>query len=265
MSLEEIQQEELKILNEIDSLCEKIGITYFGVFGTLIGAIRHRGFIPWDDDLDICMERSDYEKFLKYFKNQYDGNLILHHVSTVKNYPYYIARICETSHKLVYDNSDYTSGIFVDIYPFDGMGNDQDQEFWKSKRNAINLLKKKLIMSSGKTIIYGRNVFNKIGNVSMNIICHIKGEKYYFNKIDKLSQKFRWQESKYVGLPAWSNYYFVYNRTDFERTIRVPFGNSSIAIPENYDTILRDTYGDYMKLPPESERVPHHGYVAYKP
>ena len=95
LTLKEVQQAAFEILVELDLTCHKLGLVYTLTYGTLIGAVRHKGFIPWDDDIDILMPREDYEKLKRYFKTDYKGNLLWCDRASVKNYPYYISRISD--------------------------------------------------------------------------------------------------------------------------------------------------------------------------
>ena len=121
LTLEEIHAAELYTLKEVDKLCRELKIKYWVAFGTLIGAVREHGFIPWDDDLDIVMKRDDYEIFLNYFFTHKHDTLELNHPLNNKDYTYYIARVSEKNNRLVFEDTKYTSGVFIDIYPMDGL------------------------------------------------------------------------------------------------------------------------------------------------
>ena len=129
LTLREIQLGELGVLKKLKEICEDQGLRYFLFFGTLLGAIRHKGFIPWDDDVDVGMPREDYEKLLGYFRENSDALLPfrLMHFSTNENYIYPIARICDTRYQVDYsETKEYGLGLFIDIYPFDGWGDTEE-------------------------------------------------------------------------------------------------------------------------------------------
>lgn len=260
--LHEIQKAELNIFKEIDCICKELKINYWGAYGTLIGAIRHSGFIPWDDDLDLAMKRADYNLLLSYFQNNYKGPLNLHTIHTNKDYPYYIARICDDKYCFIFDDYKYHSGAFVDIYPIDGLGNTKD--YWISKKNKILSLRKGMTYASSKHFFWGKSILTKIIKTPYILICKIRGKEYYYEKIDHLSQTYTWEESTYVGLPVWANNLYFHDKTDFDEFIYVPFEDTTIQIPKQYDKILTEIYGDYMKLPPKEDQKPQHGYIAYK-
>lgn len=126
LALEEIQEASLHILEKIADLCDQLHLRYYLIYGTLIGAIRHKGFIPWDDDLDIMMPRPDYEKLITYFIENTDAlrPLELFEPRVNPDYPYMIARISDNRYILdVTNEKDYGIGVFIDIYPYDGLGN----------------------------------------------------------------------------------------------------------------------------------------------
>ena len=126
LSIREIQEVSLEILNVIANICEEQDFRYVLIYGTLIGAVRHQGYIPWDDDVDIMMPRPDYDNFLKYMKlhiSEYP-NLRVFNRDECCHYPYMITRISDDRYTICMENEEpYGMGIFVDIYPYDGLGN----------------------------------------------------------------------------------------------------------------------------------------------
>ena len=126
LKLEEIQEQSVKILYALDSICRQEGIKYFLAYGTLLGAVRHNGFIPWDDDIDVMMPREDYERFEEYCINNSEElyPIALFSQKTESRYPYVINRLCDIRYSIIRDDEeDCGMGLFVDIYPLDGMGN----------------------------------------------------------------------------------------------------------------------------------------------
>ncbi len=136
LTIDEIHDAELFTLEEVDKLCRELNIKYWVMFGTLLGAVREKGFIPWDDDLDISMKRDDYEKFCNYFfkNNNTHPTLELNHVLNNKDYNLYIARVSERKNRIYFDSTKYTSGVFIDIYPMDGL---EGKSWLKSTRRFL--------------------------------------------------------------------------------------------------------------------------------
>jgi len=267
LTLRETQIDTIQILKKFDAICESLNITYWGMYGTLIGAIRHNGFIPWDDDLDLSMPRTDYEKLLHHFSchhNLIDG-LYLDNLINDSTSFFYISRICDREHQLVFDNYNHESGLFLDIYPLDGMGNDNDKEFWiRNKTKRIYNLKKHLELVNRKGILCGNGILHKVVNVPIVMSSRMHGAKYYFDQLDSISKTYTWEESTYVGLPGWANWLRFLKKEWFQNTIRVPFEDTMIPVPSEYDKVLTEIYGDYMKLPPTDNRKPQHDYKVYR-
>ena len=127
LSLEEVHKETLNVLKKIDEICEHNDIKYSIMYGTLIGYMRHNGFIPWDDDMDVCMLRPEYDKFVAYC-NEHEEELYpfkLMSKYTADDYPFNLQRFCDTRFKMVKTDglSDAGMGLFIDIYPLDALGN----------------------------------------------------------------------------------------------------------------------------------------------
>ena len=178
ISIKEAQKAMLEILKKIDEICDEQNITYFLMYGTLIGAVRHKGIIPWDDDIDIMMPRDDYDKFINYFLKYQDElkPYELYSQKNRKNYPYIIARISDSRYILDSKNEkDYGIGLFVDIYPFDGMGN--------NKEEAIRLGKKADHLSS-LCFLTSRLHFG-VDNTKSKLKMALKIPAYIYAKIKK--------------------------------------------------------------------------------
>ena len=123
ISADELKEIQLNLLNNIDHFCKSNGIQYFLAYGTLIGAIRHDGFIPWDDDIDIAMPRPDYDRFIKKF-NAYSKDYQVEDYSITDNYPTPFAKVIDTRTEMrmtLYNQR--SSGVYIDVFPIDGIGN----------------------------------------------------------------------------------------------------------------------------------------------
>lgn len=260
ISQDDIKKEILKIYTKIDEICEKLGLEHWVMYGTLIGAVRHHGFIPWDDDFDIAMKREDYDKFIEYCLENDIGPYYLDNYEISDNYPYYISKICSSDVILKFNHTSYTSGIFIDIYPLDGMGN--DKEYWKKNKKKIEKLNRRL--SRYNIILAGNNVIANFYRKYIASIYQLKGRTRVLNKIDAISRKFSFEESRYVGVPAWVTISLAYEKEWFEEFIKVPFEGIEVSIPKQYDKILKIQYGNYMQLPPVEKQIGHHEYIAYK-
>ena len=265
LKIEEIQEVSLRILKRITSVCEEHGFRYTLAFGTLIGAIRHKGFIPWDDDVDILMPRPDYERFILYLTNHPIEDLKVFNWKCVKNYPLGITRICDMRYRVFEKNFiDFNHGIFVDVYPVDGLANSYNDAKKAFDRTAKE--RDELFMSAVKKYREIRFVeFFKNPRLALSKLRRrILGIPYYQRKLEEEVIKYAFEDFKYVGVPNWNWARIVFERDWFNDRIKAPFEDGEFYITKHYDMMLKEEYGDYMQLPPIEKRVYHHGYIAYR-
>lgn len=267
--MQDIQAVSLEILKKVADICEEQHLAYFLAYGTLIGAVRHRDYIPWDDDVDIMMPRPDYEKLLAYFRENATALAPLRMMNdmTVGDYPYMISRVSDSRYKLDVKNEKlYGIGVFIDIYPLDGLGNDREEarkliEQGKDLSSLIFLSTRKYF-HKGNTKTWAKTLLK----VPAFAYAKMRGKKYFARKSLALAGKHRYEDSRYVGCVIWPTYRErdIYDKDLFTETVMVDFGKYQFRAPKRYDEILAQVYHDYMKLPPEKDRVAHHLYSAYK-
>lgn len=269
LSVKETQQISYEILKKVADICEKIGIRYCLIYGTLIGAIRHKGFIPWDDDLDIMMPRPDYERFLIYFKEHQSE---FHHLELFNrkenaNYPYMISRISDSRYQIEMDNEEpYGMGVFIDIYPFDGLGNTKAEAIkYGMKGDRLSSLCYQATRAHF-SIENTTSFFRKLIKFPVYKISKCIGKDYFQTKLMKLENIKNYDSSKYVGCVTWlsGGEKDIFPREWFDETILWPFEDSLFRIPKHYDQILKHIYENYMQLPPKEEQIGHHFYRVYK-
>lgn len=262
-----IQKKLLEIAKEFIKICETHNLRYYASSGTLLGAVRHKGFIPWDDDMDFYMPRSDYNKLIELdkkgcFKDQY----IFKHWDKTKNYIWNFGKIEDTQTTCIESTIaehgvDYKSGIGIDIFILDGGGDKQMSskihfdkmtkcasrrydKYWNQKSN--NPLKR--LVQSMRRSVFTSQFFME----------------YFKNKHDELAHKYNFDDSKFIAsafvLCTCDKSYHTYS--DFEPSIIMPFEDIYIKCPNNYKAYLERLYGDYMTPPPESERTGHMPYFV---
>lgn len=267
LEINEIQQISIEVLKFVTDICDKENIKYFLAYGTLIGAVRHKGFIPWDDDVDILVPRNDYDRLINYFYLNAEKLLPYRLFGPdTPNYPYMISRIGDVRYPIkVRNEKPYGLGVFIDVIPLDGLGNDY--------KDAIKVARSAKRYSS-LYFLSTRKSFSR-DNTKSNIklllkfpaylISKILGKNYIKKKLYNLSKLYNYDDSKYITCVVWSTYgqKEIYERDSFAEAIKVKFERYYFNIPKDYDKILKGLYGDYMMLPEEEDRVAHHLYDVF--
>lgn len=272
ISFRESQLGAYEVLKYIDRICRDNNWKYFLMYGSLIGAVRSKGIIPWDDDIDIMMPRSDYEKMISYCK-KYESEIYpfkLFEKSLVPQYPHPIARMSDMRYKIDFDNEkDYGIGLFVDIYPLDGVGNDLEKArklIKKSYQNAsLCFLTSRKKFGIDNTV----GIARLVAKIPAYIWANLMGNKHYIEKSKKMCIMNSYDDSRYVSGVAQpfrekkDTNKNIYEKEWFE-LIEVKFEDGMFFIPKGYDRILTMGYGDYMTPLPENQRQTHHTYKTYK-
>ena len=251
--LDELKKIELDMLKIIHNVCVKNNITYVLAYGTLLGAIRHKGFIPWDDDIDIMMPRKDYEKFCDNFNEYFKNTSLKLAINDDKHiyYPRPFAKVIDSRTLLKEVNYDdgYEIGVFIDVFFMDGLPNNKILR--NIHQNRCKFYKK---------LYYGSILdISKCTSIKMRLLsrfAHMFNRKKILNKLDKLCKKYSYDKSKYVANLLENEKGFI-KREKFKKLI-VPFEDTEVFISSEYKSILTDRYGNYMELPPEKDRIPHH-------
>lgn len=268
MSMKEIQSVSLEILKKIADICDQEGLKYSLAWGTLIGAVRHKGYIPWDDDVDIQMPRPDYERLKEYFIKNADALYPLRLFdNSVNGYPYMLARVSNDDYVIdTINEKPCGMGIFVDIYILDGTG-DTYEDAWNYASKTCKY-PRLIFLSTRKYYHFGttKGFLKRLFKVFVFIYAKIMGKEYFERKLLSIISQKPYDQKDYVGCVSWCERpkYAVIKKSEFEDMIDFQFENYKFKGPREYDKYLRIWYGDYMQLPPEKERIYHHLYKAYK-
>ena len=250
----------LEIMDEIHEFCVSNNISYYLIGGTLLGAVRHKGFIPWDDDMDIGLLRRDYEYLLQNFKSK-SGNVEILHSGNMKNYIWSSAKAIHEKTKLVelgYKRSEI--GVFIDVFPLDYIDADYEEakKIVKRSNRWKNLLTLKYLRIDRKRSLH-KNLIVLVGKV-----LYIFPDKYLIRKINSYGKKDYSGNEKYICnfSGAWGLRELT-KADDFAVKVPGKFEGRYYFMPQGYDDYLHTVYGDYMTPPPVEKRVTHHSSKAY--
>ena len=259
-TLKHLHDLELMILKDFIKICEENNLNYYMYAGSLLGTIRHKGFIPWDDDLDVIMFRDDFEKFKKIFPTLNNPKYDLLSNEINEDYFYYFAKLMLKNTKIEAEWNKQLSlhvGINIDIFVLDDIS---DNKFSRKCQIWKSFFYNRLLITSNL----------KLDNLPF-FIKLISHTLYYILKLFKLNNS-RLMKKSLRFLNEYSNknsecvfdisanlneYPLIFKKSDFGKGKKSDFEDMKVNVPENYDEILTTLYGDYMQLPPEEKRYNH--------
>lgn len=249
LTLKEVQELSLGVLIDIAKFCDENNLTYFLACGTLLGAIRHKGFIPWDDDVDIMMPRPDYNRFLNEYKSD------RYKICKPSEGRFYFAKVYDSTTEKIESGIDtkkfYNLGVDVDIFPLDGMIND-DKVIKRIYKKECFL--EMLLRLANQPIFYRSNKLKAINRLIPRII----GSKNLVKMIEKNAQKYPYEKSEYVVRMRRSAHGFTgaLKKSIYDKAY-AEFEAHMFCVPKGYDEWLTRFYGNYMELPPKEKRITH--------
>lgn len=269
MSVADIQQMSLEILRDIHCFCVENGIKYTLQGGTLLGAVRHKGFIPWDDDVDIAMPRPDYDRFIHTYKSEKGFKVFSRELPGQKNDVFIAyARVCDLRNTLVdthyYPWTCKNVGVWIDLFPLDG-----DYDTVEKSKNRLNIMiplynRALRIRTSRKSFYEVNGLHDKFRLLVKKVLAPFDSLSV-LDKTISMSRLLDYSQSNFYCNLAFLRYGIRerHRTAVLDETLEVPFGTDKFCIMSGYDEALREKYGDYMKLPPVEKQVRAHDCYNY--
>lgn len=268
--LKALQNEELNILQDFVRVCKELNCKYYLFGGTLLGCIRHQGFIPWDDDIDVCMPREDYEIFLEKGQELLKRNHFIQNYKTDKEFTWGFSKIRNSETTFVepiHSNANINHGVYIDIFPLDGF---KTSKLYKFKNTLIKcFLNIQISKHRPKENAYkyslkkrGKKLFKFLFlNGISNLLYGKKELSELLELKDNNAKKVIYKESNYVCSnldPIYQYNLKLYKKEYFGEGQIKQFNTLKVCVPKEFDKVLNISYGNYMELPPENERIPKH-------
>ena len=254
VDMEQLHKVQLVILDKLDAVCKKYGLNYFLAFGTLIGAIRNDGFIPWDDDIDVVMLYSDYKKLQKLPKSEWGEDFFLQYKDTDPEFAECYTKLRKNGSTLISEETktkDINQGIYINIYPLISVPDGEKEKKWQKRRSHMNML-----LTANKpcdnygSIVKGLSklILNMMSGSMKDWIIHRNMKKITAYENSGAQEVFAYAKSPSLGLTVKKEY--------FQHAVPHKFESRELLIPSGYHDWLTLRYGEYMELPPEEHRIP---------
>lgn len=266
--LKQLQSAELEILKDFMDLCDRHGLVYFGIAGTGIGAIRHQGFIPWDDDIDVAMPRQSFDQFVRLAKEKLGDRYRVLNAWTDRRYPLMTTRLMRRGTSFIehaMKGAKCPCGIFLDIYVLDPVADNRlayevqswEAWFW-SKLLILRCMPEPYLFQTGwkaRMIL----LICRLVHVVLRLLRISPGRLR--DRCDRVCRRYEGKKTRRIAfLPDTSPYWNVFDVNKLYPLRRLPFENLQLYFPNNLEERLTEQYGDFMQLPPEDRRKTHYPY-----
>ena len=267
--LKQLQQIELDVLKDFANVCDELELPYFMVGGSAIGTVRHKGFIPWDDDIDVGMLRKDFERFKKFAVPRLEEKYTVNTMEENGVFPVPAMFIGKKGTKFIeeaFKNLPMDFGIRIDIIPFDSVSDDEKERkkqiygawFWSKlyilrQIPAPNLTLKGIKKWIVRTICWTTHY-------TMKILCI--SPRWLYRQYKKYADAYNHEDTEYIKLLDYTYpTKYMMKRRDVFPTVKMNFENIQVEMPNNYDKVLSDIFGNYMELPPVEKRKNHYPHL----
>lgn len=258
--LEKVQIASLTILKEIVRICDDENLPYFIIGGTALGAVRHGGFIPWDDDIDIGMTREHYDKFIQIGPSKLGKDFFLQHYTTENNTPFYFAKVRMNNTRFVESYCKKIAmhqGIFVDIFPYDNIPD--DLKLRKRHQKKVFYYSELFIAKSAKDIFTSKKGISRTMKLVVRNILHylllVVSKDYLFSKLDSANQEFNKIDCEYLNFVKYP--FLKIKKESIINLDKIKFEGFEFSCSTNLDEYLKSHFKNYMELPAPEKRLNH--------
>ena len=264
--MNDLQRKELEVFEQVAAVCEKHGLRYYALGGTLLGTVRHQGFIPWDDDIDLAMPRPDYDRFMRLAPLELPENLrVTDYRTTGIERPTYFCVVKDLSTRIDLNWAGETEHghVWIDIFPLDPM---PSLSALRSLRKYRLLYQRMMVQFSNYDKLVHQHRANRPAHEKALMAFHEKtgwgADKdtcELYAQTERIVTRRSYDKAAYV-VNLFGAYKFreMFPRTWFGEAVKLPFEDTLMPVPREYDLVLRSLYGDYLQMPPEEERGQQH-------
>jgi lipopolysaccharide cholinephosphotransferase len=261
---DELRVAQIEILNSFADFCAANGLRYFLYAGTLLGAVRHKGYIPWDDDIDVAMPRRDYDRLHSIARKQAAINsFTLCSPSTIPGFPWPFAKIADNPRTLAIEGGsdvNYQIGINIDVFPLDGWPSGSVARW--VHHQSLRILRALMLSHQTPRKFSRSNIRESLLVLAKPIVRRISLQ-WLIRKTSSRASRYSAEDSSLLGVVVWGNSECVPARV-YSQVIDLPFEERQYRAPADYDTVLSSKYGDYYQLPPLELQIAHHSIEAFR-
>lgn len=262
LTIEQLRKRQLRLLRAVVEHCDAEGLRYYLCAGTLLGAVRHGGFIPWDDDIDLMLPRPDFDKLCASFpRADSPAGMSLRSLSSRPDHVLPFAKVCDDRTRLEVESDIIKGlGVFIDVFPLDGWSDRPGLHAFQrvALKGLLDVMRvKHMVLRRKRTVL--RNLVLAVAKVLLAVL----RPRWVAASMERVARLGRFDSTTRGGVIVWG-YQETVPVAAYGDPGRLPFEGGSYCVPQDTDTVLRILYGDYMRLPPVEQRVTLHRFVAYE-